>query len=183
MKKASALSTLFGLALLAGLLYALWYVARASVALFNRADLFNGVSREVGVITVSSVLTVLVAAWMVSRGLHAVARSGELVRQRTARAGAYEAFLRLHSETASPALPFRVAGKEDASGQLLLHASPAVIAEYARLRRAEASGAAAGDEMVELIRAMRRDLGQRAPDAPVADLAELIGGPVRERVG
>lgn len=177
MKKASALSTLFGLALLAGLVYALWYVARAGVALVDRAKLFDGLDRPTTVILVSSGLTLLVAAWLVSRGLHAIARREELVRQRTARAEAYGAFLRLHSAALAPALPF--AG-EDASGQLLLHASPSVITAYAHLRRVEESGGDACDEMAELIRAMRRDLGQRAPDAPLAEFAELIGALERE---
>jgi hypothetical protein len=66
---------------------------------------------------------------------------------------------------------------------LLLNASPAVLGAYARLRRAEESGGEARDELAELIRAMRHDLGQRAPDASLADLAELATPPGRERVG
>jgi hypothetical protein len=182
------LSTLFGFALLAGLAYALWYVARAGVALFNGAGLFDGVPRPTLVILAASALTLLLAAWMVSSGLHALARREETARRRDARAGAYEVFLQSRASAAAADGVFAVRGavvpveRSGAHELLLLHASPAVLGAYARLRRAEDAGSAAHDEMAEMIRAMRRDLGQRAPDAPLAEIAELTGAPERERV-
>ncbi len=183
MKSRSAASTLFGFALLAGIAYALWYVARLGAGMFD--GLFDGIGRETTMILATAALTVLLAAWIVARGLHAIARRHERLEQRAGRAAAYDLFLRVHAEPSDD--PFGAAAyleREAAAGpQLLLHASPAVVSAYARLRRAEASGAAGHDEMAELMKAMRRDLGQRAPDAPLADIAELLGSPAPERVG
>jgi hypothetical protein len=186
MKKASAISTLFGFALLAGLVWALWYVARAGVALFNGAGLFDGVPRPTLVILATSAITLLLAAWMISGGLRAIARREETAQRRDARAAAYEVFLQSRAAAAAVDGVFAVRGAvvpvehSGAHELLLLHASPAVLGAYARLRRAEESGGDARDEMAEMIRAMRRDLGQRAPDAPLAEIAELIDAAERK---
>ncbi|WP_420129122.1 hypothetical protein [Longimicrobium sp.] len=185
MRKTSALSALFGFALLAGLAYALWYVARAGVALFNGAGLFDGVPRPTLVILATSAITLLLAAWMVSRGLHAIARREETAQRRDARAAAYEVFLQSRASAAAADGVFSVRGAvvpvehSGAHELVLLHASSAVLGAYARLRRAEESGSSAHDELAEMIRAMRRDLGQRAPDAPLAEISELIDAPER----
>ena len=181
MRLNSAVSTLFGFALLAGLAYALWYVARIGVGLLD------GLDRQATVTGATAVLTVLLAAWIIAGGLHAIARRDETAQRRASRTAAYEAFLQSRAAAADGVFAVRgaVVPVDDSAAHqyLLLHASPAVLGAYARLRRAEASGGAAGDEVAELIRAMRRDLGQRAPDAPLADVAELLASPAHQRVG
>jgi hypothetical protein len=175
MRTSQTLSALLGLALMAGLGYALYAVVRLG------AGLFGGLDRQTTVITATAALTLLLAAWIIASGLHAIARRDEVVRRSAARAEAYQAVLRLETGAVSPVLPL---GDEEESAateqQFLLHASPAVVAAHARLRRALDS-TAAREAMVELIRAMRRDLGQRAPDASPADLAALLRAD--ERVG
>jgi hypothetical protein len=182
MRTRQTLSALLGLAFVAGLGYALYTVLRLG------AGLFDGLDRQTTVIVATAALTLLLAAWIVASGLHAIARRDETVQTRAARAAAYEALL--HSRSGAVEGVFAVRGAvvpvDDSASpeqRLLLHASPAVLGAYTRLRRAEASGGAAHHELAELIRAMRRDLGQRAPDAPVAEIAELVGSPARERVG
>lgn len=176
MKTNSTLSALLGLAFVAALAYAAWTAVRLGAGQLEVLD------RETTMILATAAATVLLSAWIVAGGLHAIARRDETVQRRAARAAAYEAFLQSRSGAADGVFAVRGAavGMDDSAPHehLLLHASPAVLGAYARLRRAEGSGAAAGDEMAELIRAMRRDLGQRAPDAPLADIAELIGAPI-----
>lgn len=185
MKPNSTLSTLFGLALVAALAYAAWLAVRFGAGLFD--GLFVGVGRETTVILATAALTVLLAAWIVAGGLRAIARRDETVQRRAARAAAYETFLQLRAGSIEGVFAMRgnviPVDESAADAPILIHAGPAVVAAYARLRRAEASGGEAHEEMVELIRAMRRDLGQRAPDAPLAEIAELLGAPERQRVG
>lgn len=174
-------STLLGFAFLAGLVYAAVYLAGFGVRVFD------GVDRRTAVLAGTASLTLLLAVWMVANGLHSIARSDETTQRRSARAAAYEAFLQLRAGSIEGVFAMRgnviPVDESAADAPILLHGSPAVVGAYARLRRAEASGGEAHDEMVELIRAMRRDLGQRTPDAPLADLAEVLDSSARKRVG
>jgi hypothetical protein len=170
MKTSSTLSALLGLAFVAALVYALVYAARFGVGLFD------GIDRQVTVITGTAALTLLLAASIIASGLRAAGAREEL-RQRAA---AYEGILRLHADAAGD--PYLSAGDPAADPALLLHATPAVLGAWLRLRRAEEAGGGAREERANLVRAMRRDLGHRGADVRPDDLLELLRQPVRERV-
>jgi hypothetical protein len=169
----SALSTLFGVAFLAALGYGLYR------AVGFGAGLFDGVGREATVITAAAALTLLLAASILAGGLRAVAGREEL-RQRAA---AYEGILRLHADGAGDPYPDGLPTDDPWADQaLLLHAPPAVLNAYLRLRRAEEAGGEAREERAHLVRAMRRDLGHRGADVRTDELVELLRSPARERV-
>jgi len=168
--RTSTLTTLFGVAFLAALAYGLYR------AVGFGAGLFDGVGHEATVITAAAALTLLLAASIVAGGLRAVAGREEL-RQRAA---AYQAVLRLHAEGAAD--PYLHPGDPAADQPLLLHASPAVLGAYLRLRRAQEAGGDAREERASLVRAMRRDLGHRGADLRPDDLLELLRAPAREPV-
>jgi hypothetical protein len=170
MRSSSALSTLFGVAFLAAVAYGIYR------AVGFGAGLFDGVDRTATVITGTAALTLLLAASIVANGLRAAGGREEL-RQRAA---AYEGILRLHADGAGD--PYLSAGDPAADPALLLHATPAVLGAYLRLRRAEEGGGDAREERANLVRAMRRDLGHRGADVRPDDLLELVRSPVRERV-
>ncbi|HEU0301107.1 MAG TPA: hypothetical protein VFR37_16705 [Longimicrobium sp.] len=178
MKPNSTLSALFGLAVLAALGYALWYLGRWGLGVIG------GVSPAVQA-GAAAALTLLVCASIVANGLHAIARREDARQQRAARAAAYDGFFRRHGGGAESGFAIR-GGMLPLDGsaahqQMLLHASPAVLGAYLRLLRAEEAGGGQ-EELVELVRAMRRDLGQRSPDVGVAELAELLDPPARAPV-
>jgi|GEM_PF-3841381 len=176
MRSSSALSALFGVAFLAALAYGIYR------AVGFGAGLFDGVGREATVITGAAALTLLLAASIVAGGLRAIAGREEL-RQRAA---AYEGILRLHADGAADSSydgrGYLAAPDPAADQALLLHAPPAVLNAYLRLRRAEEAGGDAREERAHLVRAMRRDLGHRGADARTDELVELLRSPVRERV-
>jgi hypothetical protein len=176
MKPSSALSTLFGVAFFAAVAYGIYR------AVGFGAGLFDGVGREATVITAAAALTLLVCASIVAGGLRAVAGREEL-RQRAA---AYEGILRLHADGVVDSYHdgrgYPAAPDPAADQALLLHAPPAVLNAYLRLRRAEEAGGHAREERAHLVRAMRRDLGHRGADLRADELVELLRSPARERV-
>lgn len=180
MKTSSFLSALFGLAFLAGVAYGLFLLARLG------GGLFDGVDREVMVVTSVAAAALLFAASVVGNGLHAVARRDEVRQQRASRTAVYAQVLRPRTDAAELSGVYGgPAPAEDAPGtnaQLLLHASPAVLAAYGRLRRAEedAGRTDARQALAQLVRAMRRDLGHRGADS-LPELAELLRSPERDR--
>ncbi|HEY0022132.1 MAG TPA: hypothetical protein VGB24_04455 [Longimicrobium sp.] len=175
MRLNSTLSTLFGVALLAAIGYTLWYLARWGLGFWDETD----TPFQIGA---AAAVTLFVCAAMIANGLHAVARRDEVRQQREARAAVYEQVLRLRGPRGGPALLTH--DEQGAEQLMLLHASPAVLRAYLRLRGApEATGADAGeDAMVDLIQAMRRDLGQRGTDVKAGELAGLLAPAVRPRV-
>lgn len=168
MKPTSTLSVLFGLALLVGLGYALWILGRWGVGVAAGAspELQTGAA---------AALVLLACAAMVANGLHAIARRDGTRERRGLRGAVYEHALRARAADGAPygnaEFPADAAA---AHQQMLLHASPAVLGAYLRLRRADEAGVDTTEELVDLVRAMRRDLGQRGPDLGVAELGELI---------
>src|SRR5215218_4609197 len=134
MRTNQTIGTVLGLAFLAAFGYALYLAARFGVGLFD------GLDREVAVVTGAAALTLLLSATLIANGLHAIARRDDLRQQRGPRAAVYDHVLRLR-------------GVEDGYGgglgddpaserRMLLHASPAVLNAYRRLRHAEEGGSA-----------------------------------------
>lgn len=175
MKAHTTTSTILGFALLAAIGYALWYLARWGLGLWDDAD----ATVQIGA---AAALTLILCASIIANGLHSVARRDDLRRQREARASVYEQVLRLRGPRGGPGLLTH--DEQGAEQLMLLHASPAVLRAYIRLRRApEATGTdAAGGAMADLVRAMRRDLGQRGTDVGAGELAELLAPAARPRV-
>lgn len=160
MRKTSAVSVLLGLALLAGMGYGLFVVARLGAGAFDALDPHL---RGIGAAAAG---VLLLCACVVANAVRGHGRRADLRQARTLRAPVYEQALWLAGGTELDAVDARMA----------LHASPAVLAAWLRVRRGECTAA-------ELAMAMRRDLGQRAPDVPLADLAELAAAPVPARFG
>src|SRR4051794_11768289 len=174
MRSSATLSTLVGLALLAAAGYALWYLARSGLGVLD------GVDATVQ-LAAAGALTLVVCASIVAHALHALTRGEDGRQRRAARAATYEHVLRLHGARGPGALT----DEERAVERLmLLYASPAVLNAYLRLRRAQEAGGAR-QELAELVRALRRDLGNRGAAAGGAELAELLNpsAPARGRVG
>jgi hypothetical protein len=155
------------------------------------AGLFAGVGPEVTTVTVAAAITLLVCASIIAGGLHGIGRREDVRQQRAVRAAVYEQFLRAQAGTArGGALPLGdrrfVAGDvQDLEPQMLLVASAEVLKAYRRWRRAQ-EGAADGtatpqQAMASLVRAMRRDLGHRAPDLDDDAVSELMRTPSRQR--
>lgn len=166
---------MFGVALLAAIGYAGWYLARWGVGVWNGAS----ATVQIGA---AAALTLIVCAAIIANGLHSVARRDDVGRQREARAAVYEQVLRLRVSHGVPGL---LTNDEQGAEQLmLLHASPAVLRAHLRVRGAQdADGTgAAQDAMADLVRAMRRDLGQRGSDVSAGELAELLAPAPRPRV-
>jgi hypothetical protein len=178
MRSNFTLSTVLSLAFLSALGYAVWYLARSGFGLWSGAS----ASVQIGT---AAALTLVLCASIIANGLHAVARHEDVRRQHAARAAVYEQVLRLRVSRGVPGLLTN--DQHGAEQLMLLHASPAVLRAYLRLRGApEVAGTGAGeDAMVDLIRAMRRDLGQRGTDVNAGELAELLASAPRprERVG
>jgi hypothetical protein len=87
----------------------------------------------------------------------------------------YEQVLRLRCPRSGPGL---LTNDEQGAEQLmLLHASPAVLSAYIRLRGAHESDAtgAAQEATADLVRAMRRDLGQRDTNVGSGELGGTAG--------
>lgn len=157
MRASPAVATFFGFLFLAAVLAGLYYLVRAGLGLFAAVD------ADVTAIAAVATLALLISASLVANGLYAVARAGDQRQQRATRALVYEvALLTLYDGPAGE--------------RLLLHASPGVLNAYLRLRRVEATvgGGSARQETARLVRAMRRDLGQRAPDVAAGELADLL---------
>lgn len=166
MKASSTLSALFGLAVLVAVGYALWYLGRFGLGLFDGAS-------SAAQLTAAAALTLLLCAYLVANGLHAIARGEDGRQQRAARGATYEHVLRLQGSDGVVSEQHRAAEE-----CMLLYASPAALNAYLRLRRAQAGGAGKGtEEMADLVRAMRRDLGQRGADMGTSELAELLAPP------
>jgi hypothetical protein len=185
MRSNSAPSGLLGLVFAAAVLYGLYYVLRSGVGLFA------GIGPEVTAVTAAAALTLLLSASIVANGLHAIARREDLRQERAMRAIVYEQLVRLRASTESRGEPHEserhilLANAATAHQQMLLHGSPEVLKAYLRLRHAEEAGATTGaerEEMVQLVRAIRRDLGHRSPDVGMAELTEMLRSPDREPV-
>jgi hypothetical protein len=182
MRPNSALSAFFGLLLFAMLVLGLYYVVGFGVGLFA------GVGPEVRTVTAIVAITLLLSASIVAGGLHGIGRREDVRQQRAARAAVYEHFLRVQSGAASGGellgggRDFLPRDARSLDQTMLLHASADVLKAYHRLRRADGSvGSDSGgrEELVHLVRAMRRDLGQRAPDIGSAELTEIMRLPSR----
>lgn len=158
----SFLSTVFGLALLAAVVYGLYFAATAGLGLFA------GVDATVQLFTAAAA-TLLVCAAMIADGLHAGPRGEDLRQRRAIRSAIYDQALQVRA--AAPGT-FRPEDEQSVERGILLHASPAVVGAYLRVRRTE--GRPSPDELAQLARAMRRDLGRRGSDVSTGDLAELL---------
>jgi hypothetical protein len=155
--------------------YALWYLGRWGLGFWHGAN----TTVQIGA---AAALTLILCASILANGLHAVARRDDVRRQRETRAAVYEQVLRLRSPRGGPGLLTH--DEQGAEQLMLLHASPAVLRAYISLGGAhDAAGAGTGPEVVaDLIRAMRRDLGQRGTDVGTGELAELLAPAARPRV-
>jgi hypothetical protein len=176
MRYQSAVSTLFGFALLGAIGYGLFLLARLG------AGFLEGIDPGLHAPGAAAALTLILCASIIANGLHSVARRDDVRRQREARAAVYEQVLRLQGPRGGPGL---LTNDEQGAEQLMvLHASPAVLRAYLRLRGAHDISAAgsAPEVLAELVRAMRRDLGQRGTDVTVGELAELLAPAARPRV-
>ena len=162
MKPTSTVSTVFGLALLAAVAYGLFLAATAGVALFVGLD-------ATVQLFAAGAATLLVCAAMIANGLHAGARGEDLRQRRALRGTIYDQALQVRA--AAPGT-FRPEDEDRVERGILLHASPAVVSAYLRVRRADDGGSP--DDLAQLARTMRRDLGRRGSDVSVDDLAELL---------
>jgi hypothetical protein len=185
MRSNSASSAVVGLVFVVAVLYGLYHLLRLG------AGLVEDMGREVTAVTAAAAVTLLLSASIVASGLHAIGRREDLRQQRAMRAIVYEQFLRLRAFVERRGGPLggeRHMLPDDADTayqQMLLHASPQVLRAYLRLRGAEEAGATKGtsrEEMVQLVRAIRRDLGHRSPDVGMAELTEMLRSPDREPV-
>ncbi len=118
----------------------------------------------------------IVAVALIAGSLRAAGRSALLRERREARAQAYRALLGSRVELGGGgSFAANDGGMAPDPSALLLHATPAVLHAFLKLSRAEESGEGAGGaELAALIRAMRRDLGHRAPDMDASSITELI---------
>ncbi len=177
--KVPIIAVSFGLALLAAIAYGAWLALDAIRMVFANLD------REVANITAIACIAVLIAAWVISRGLGASTRQSRAMALREEKTSTYQLFvdfwenLLRRGRGPSDQLPVDLAGKLHVlERHLALYGAASVIGAHTALRELEQrKGLRHPDvraRLGEAIVAIRRDLGADTPLNAAFELERLL---------
>ena len=177
--KAQIIAVSFGLALLAAVGYGAWLVLETTFAVFASFD------REVAKLSAIACIAVLIAAWVISRGLGASTRQARAMAMREEKTATYQLFLDFwtnflrRGRTQANQLPIDLAGKlQVLDRHLALYGGTSVMKAHTGLRDLEREKGAQHPDLRtrlgEALVAIRRDLGTDTPLNAEHELERLL---------